>query len=143
MNMVRYEKQLRERAKRQKFFLVTVNVDGKEIGDGSCTVQRVADLKLARRICKLAISLMRTQKVGEVAVVLSLCLALFGCANHKPVRAPEPPPAPEVHIIRQHLEGCTIKNQTATCECTPVNTRIDSKTGKTTVVCKFKVTEGR
>ena len=137
-NSVRYEKQLRERAKHQKLFLVTVSVDGKPIGDGSCTVQRTADLQLARRICKLAISLMRTQKVGAC---LLLCLLGIGCSSHKPARAPVPPPTPEIRVIHPQLEGCAIKNKIATCECLSASTRIDSKTGKSVVICKIAVKE--
>jgi len=58
--MVHYDKALRERAKQQKKFLVTISVDGKEIGDDSCTVQRCADLKMARRVTGLALELLKS-----------------------------------------------------------------------------------
>jgi len=58
---VRYEQQLRNRAKREKLFLVTVNVDGKAIGDDCCTVQRVADLKLAQQVCHFALQLLNKE----------------------------------------------------------------------------------
>jgi len=60
-NAVRYEKQLRDRAKRKKLFLVTVSIDGRAIGDDSCTVQRVADLKLAQQVCHFALQLMNKE----------------------------------------------------------------------------------
>jgi hypothetical protein len=62
MSNVRYEKPMRERAKREKKFLVTVAVDGRQAGDDSCTVQRVADLQLARRIANLALELLNESK---------------------------------------------------------------------------------
>ena len=59
---VRYEKSMRERAKAQKKSLVTVAVDGREAGDDSCTVQLIANTKLAQRIAKLALELLNTPK---------------------------------------------------------------------------------
>jgi len=61
---VRYSQDLRDRAKREKRFLITVSVDGRELGDGSCTIQRIADLKMARRVVKYAIALMKSGRTG-------------------------------------------------------------------------------
>jgi hypothetical protein len=58
MSNVRYEKKMRDRAKREKKFLVTVAVDGREVRDDSCTVQVLADLKLAKRMANLAVELL-------------------------------------------------------------------------------------
>jgi len=79
-------------------------------------------------------------------------LFLAGCAAKKkavappqppppaPVRSQMPPPSAEV------IEHCVISKQenanTVTCRCEPVTTRIDSKTGRTVIVCK-KVPEKR
>ena len=60
-HQVRYDKTLRERAKTERKFLVTVAVDGRQIGDDSCTVQMLADLKLAQRIGKLVLDLLKTK----------------------------------------------------------------------------------
>ena len=56
---VRYSKDHRERAKQKKCFLITVSVDGREARDGSCTVQRVANLKMAREVAKYAMEILR------------------------------------------------------------------------------------
>lgn len=76
------------------------------------------------------------------AASLILCLALAGCAAKKqpapttppPIRSQVPPPTAET------IEHCVVLEQenanTVTCSCEPVTTRIDAKTGHTTLVCK-------
>ncbi|MGA7907003.1 MAG: hypothetical protein WCA16_06305 [Candidatus Sulfotelmatobacter sp.] len=73
---------------------------------------------------------------------LVVCLLLAGCAAKKPPAAATPPPIrsqlppPTAEII----EHCVVVKQenanTVTCSCQPVTTRIDSRTGHTTLVCK-------
>ena len=77
-----------------------------------------------------------------LAAGLITCLALAGCAAKKqpapvtpaPVRSQIPPPTAET------IEHCVVLPQEnanpVTCSCEAVNTRIDSKTGHTTLVCK-------
>jgi hypothetical protein len=69
-------------------------------------------------------------------------MLLAGCAAKKPPAAATPPP------IRSQLpppsaetiEHCVVTKQenanTVTCNCEPAITRIDSKTGHVTLVCK-------
>jgi hypothetical protein len=76
---------------------------------------------------------------------LFFCLCLTGCAAKKPP-APPPPAAPPV--IRSEtppasaevIEHCVVTKQenanTVTCTCVPEKTRIDSRTGHTTLICK-------
>jgi hypothetical protein len=68
--------------------------------------------------------------------LIPLCLAL-SCAAKKPVANVQP----EMRVVTVHtqLKGCEIQGRIATCECSPVSTRIDAKTGKTTVICRFHV----
>ena len=77
---------------------------------------------------------------------LVVCLLLAGCAAKKqpvattpppspaPVRSQAPPPSSEI------IEHCVVVKQenanTVTCRCQPATTRIDSKTGHATLVCK-------
>ena len=82
-------------------------------------------------------------KAWAVAGLL-LCLLLSGCAAKKqsvaatppppPVRSQTPPPTAET------VEHCVVTAQenanTVTCSCDPATTRIDSKTGHVTLVCK-------
>lgn len=73
----------------------------------------------------------------ECLVVVACVMMLgFGCAAKKPVA-----PAPQIRVVQVHsqLKGCSISSSVATCECSPVSTKIDSKSGKTTVMCKFHV----
>jgi uncharacterized lipoprotein YajG len=74
--------------------------------------------------------------------LLVVCLLLAGCAAKKqpvaatppPVRSQQPPATAEV------IEHCVVVKQenanTVTCSCLPATTRIDSKTGHTTLICK-------
>jgi hypothetical protein len=76
------------------------------------------------------------------AASLIFCLALNGCAAKKqpapatppPIRSQVPPPTAET------IEHCVVIEQenanTVTCSCQPLSTRIDAKTGHTTLVCK-------
>ena len=59
MKNVRYEKAQREKAKREKKYLVTIDVNGHGIAGDSATVQRIADEAMAKRVAQLAIKLMR------------------------------------------------------------------------------------
>jgi hypothetical protein len=72
----------------------------------------------------------------RILAISLLCLSL-GCAAKKPVANVQP----NMRVVQVHtqLKGCTIQGKIATCECSPVHTNIDSKSGKTTVVCKFHV----
>ena len=51
-----------------------------------------------------------------------------------PIRSQSPPPSAET------IEHCVVTKQenanTVTCNCAPATTRIDSKTGHITLVCK-------
>jgi hypothetical protein len=51
---ISYPAKLRENAKAQKRFLVTVSVNGKFAGDDSIAVQRLADVDMARQVAELA-----------------------------------------------------------------------------------------
>ena len=61
--MVRYEKSMRERAVRERKYLITVSVDGHHLKDGSVTVQGPADLKTAKRFHALALELFNRSRV--------------------------------------------------------------------------------
>jgi hypothetical protein len=79
-----------------------------------------------------------------IAIGLAAGLALTGCAAKKPaapatpvpIRSQIPPPTAET------IEHCVITKQensnTVTCSCVPLNTKIDAKTGHTTLICKTK-----
>ena len=74
--------------------------------------------------------------------LLVFCLLLVGCAAKKqpvaptplPIRSQMPPPTAEI------IQHCVVVEQensnTVTCRCQPATTLIDSKTGRTTLVCK-------
>lgn len=78
--------------------------------------------------------------------VIGLSVGLFsaGCAAKKtaapstppPVRSEVPPPTAET------IEHCVVTQQensnTVTCSCVPLSTKIDAKTGHTTLICKAK-----
>ena len=77
------------------------------------------------------------------ACLLGACLILTGCGPKKPVTAgPVPPPIRSLAPpdTAETIEHCVIVKQenanTVTCSCLAVTTRIDSKTGHTTLVCK-------
>ena len=84
----------------------------------------------------------RAKTEGMRKVWLVACLLLVGCAAKKqpvattppPVRSQAPPATAEV------IEHCVVVTQenanTVTCSCVPSTTRIDAKTGHTTLVCK-------
>ncbi len=75
-------------------------------------------------------------------------LFLTGCAVKKQAAAPPQPAAPTPAPIRSQMpppsaeviEHCVVSKQendnTVSCRCVPVTTRIDSKTGHTVIVCK-------
>ena len=80
-------------------------------------------------------------------------LLLVGCSAKKPPAAPPapPPPPPPVAQVKplksqmppasaELIEHCVVvkeeNSNTVTCACIPVTTKIDSKTGKTAIVCK-------
>jgi hypothetical protein len=77
---------------------------------------------------------------------LLVCGTLLGCAGKKPP-APPPPSAPPAPVRSQlppptaeTIEHCVVIQQenanTVTCSCLAVSTKIDSKTGHTTLICK-------
>lgn len=59
---ISYPADLRNKAKAGKRFLVTVSVNGEFAGDDSVTVQRAADLKLAREIADLAVRILNAER---------------------------------------------------------------------------------
>jgi hypothetical protein len=74
-------------------------------------------------------------------------LFLMGCAAKRPPVAPPPSPPQEGPIRSQlpppsaeRIEHCVVVKQenanTVSCSCLPVTTKIDSKTGHMTIVCK-------
>jgi hypothetical protein len=81
-------------------------------------------------------------------------LFLVGCSPKKPIAAPPPPPPPPPAPVApvkplksvmppasaELIENCVVTRQqnsnTVTCACIPEKTKIDSKTGKTEIVCK-------
>jgi hypothetical protein len=81
-------------------------------------------------------------------------LLLCGCGPKKPPLAAVPPPpppqpvAPQVKPLKsvmppasaELIQHCVVVKEenanTVTCACIPVTTKIDSKTGKTEIVCK-------
>ena len=78
-----------------------------------------------------------------VACLIGACLILSGCGPKKPVTAdPMPPPIRSLAPpdTAETVEHCVVVKQenanTVTCSCLAVTTRIDSKTGHTTLVCK-------
>ena len=71
------------------------------------------------------------------------CLLLPGCAAKKQPAAATPPPPPRSQVpppTAEVIEHCVVIKQenanTVTCSCQAVTTRIDAKTGHTTLVCK-------
>jgi hypothetical protein len=56
--MVHYKKEMLDRAKSEKKFLVTVSVNGRHIKDDSCTVQAVVGVDEAKRLTEIAIGLL-------------------------------------------------------------------------------------
>jgi hypothetical protein len=86
------------------------------------------------------------KKLWLVAILVTV-----GCAAKKPpapLPQPIPPPAPQVKPLKSQMppstaeliEHCVVVKEenanTVTCACIPVTTKIDSKTGKTAIVCK-------
>jgi PBP1b-binding outer membrane lipoprotein LpoB len=82
-------------------------------------------------------------KKARAVAVLLLGVLLSGCAAKKqpapvppppPIRSQLPPPTAET------IEHCVVTKEenanTVTCICEPATTRIDSKTGHITLVCK-------
>jgi hypothetical protein len=80
---------------------------------------------------------------------LFIAATLFLVACQKQTPAPTPPPAPEIPpVIRskrpsglsQIIEHCIVvkseNENTVTCECEQIHTRIDAKSGRITIVCK-------
>jgi hypothetical protein len=78
-------------------------------------------------------------------------LLLAGCAAKKlpaPPAPPPPPPTPQVKPLKSQMppssaeliEHCVVVKEenanTVTCACIPVTTKIDSRSGKTAIVCK-------
>jgi hypothetical protein len=81
--------------------------------------------------------------VRSVGFVLGVCLILAGCGPKKPVPATPNPPAIRSEApptTAETIEHCVVIKQenanTVTCSCLALTTRIDSKTGHTTLVCK-------
>ena len=65
MKQVRYQQNMRDRAKTERRWLVTIAVDGKHLGDDSCCVQALVDLETAKRISAISVDLL-TSKKGAV-----------------------------------------------------------------------------
>jgi len=86
----------------------------------------------------------RKQWVMRKAAVFA-CLLPAGCAAKKPPAAAAPPPPPPIRsqmppANAELIENCVVVKQenanTVTCSCLPLTTKIDSKTGHLTLVCK-------
>lgn len=81
------------------------------------------------------------RKVWAVAG-LAFCLAFEDCAAKKQVTQPTPPPirSQMPPSSAETIEHCVVIQQenanTVTCSCQAISTRIDSKTGHITLVCK-------
>jgi len=84
------------------------------------------------------------KKAGAVAGLL-LCMLLIGCGAKKQPVAPTPPPPPPIRSqlpppSAETIVHCVVTREenanTVTCNCEPATTRIDSKTGHVTLVCK-------
>jgi len=72
-----------------------------------------------------------------IGFVLSLLIVYASsCAAKQPASIQ---PEMRVVVVHDKFQGCVVSGKTATCECSPVSTKIDSKTGKTTVMCRFHV----
>jgi hypothetical protein len=80
-----------------------------------------------------------------VGCLLFVCVILAGCGPKKPVtpgptQTPPPIRSQAPPETAETIEHCVIVKQenanTVTCSCLAVTTRIDSKTGHTTLVCK-------
>jgi hypothetical protein len=87
----------------------------------------------------------------HASFLLLIGLLLSGCAAKKH-QAAAPPPAPPPPVVRrpvrsrmpprsaQVIEHCVVIKQenanTVSCACIPLKTKIDSKTGHTTIICK-------
>jgi hypothetical protein len=81
-------------------------------------------------------------KKARAVTGLLLCMLLSGCAAKKqpaaatppPIRSELPPPSAEtiVHCVVTKQENAN----TVICNCEPATTRINSKTGHLTLVCK-------
>ena len=84
-------------------------------------------------------------------LLLVSILLLAGCAAKKPQAPPPPPPPPPTPQVKplksemppasaELIQHCVVVKEenanTVTCACVPVTTKIDSKTGKTEIVCK-------
>ncbi|MFZ0958411.1 MAG: hypothetical protein WAN60_18865 [Candidatus Sulfotelmatobacter sp.] len=85
------------------------------------------------------------KKAGRAVCTVTICLVMAGCGPKRPVTAgPTPTPAPirsqAPPDTAETIEHCVVVKQenanTVTCGCLAVTTRIDSKTGHTTLVCK-------
>jgi hypothetical protein len=93
---------------------------------------------------------MQRLRLIRASFLLLMALLLSGCAAKKrPAAAPPPPPKPVAQKplrsrmpppTAQIIEHCVITRQenanTVSCACIPLKTRIDSKTGHTTIICK-------
>jgi hypothetical protein len=84
-------------------------------------------------------------KKAQPVAGLLLCLLLSACAAKKPPAPPAPPTAPPIRsqlppATAETVEHCVVTKEenanTVTCTCDPATTRIDSKTGHVTLVCK-------
>jgi hypothetical protein len=58
--IVSYRKSMYERAKAKEKFLVTIDVTGRHLKRDSCCVQVGVDEKTAKKLAKLAVSLLKT-----------------------------------------------------------------------------------
>jgi hypothetical protein len=56
---VSYEKNMRDRAAKEGKWLVTISVNGKHLGDDSCTVQALTDVTVARELANRAVALLK------------------------------------------------------------------------------------
>ena len=95
---------------------------------------------------------MQRFRLIRACFLLLMALFLSGCAAKKKQAATPPPPPPPKAVVEkplrsrmppptaQVIEHCVITRQenanTVSCACVPLKTKIDSKTGHTTIICK-------
>jgi len=82
-------------------------------------------------------------KKSRAGAAVLMCMLLCGCAAKKQPAQPTPPPPIRSQLpppSSETIEHCVVTRQenanTVTCNCDPATTRIDSRTGHVTLVCK-------
>ena len=93
----------------------------------------------------MQVVLLQVWKMRLLVIIVAACL-LASCGKRSVQPQVPPPPAPPVERSQRPsakseiIEHCVITRQenenTVTCECDPVRTWIDVKTGRTRVACR-------